>query len=262
MRRLARLKSAFMKKFEETKQAIQAWSHRRTSKYLFDRICQCKDEAKQNFDLFITTIEELEMCTKESVWESDYAGKKAEIEGYYSRMSAAINVVAVCAEREKQKKVEEAAAAVAAKGVVGAVCAEQEKQKKVEQAAAAAAAGGGAVGGGEAVGGIKYRTEMALCPEKLAVDSTGLEYHVFLHKCNSYYLASNFGHAPPEKQIVYLTNCLSADLLAKLHFGDCATIEQALNVIDVDYKARNPDVSSMVPEDILALQMNNRGLAN
>ena len=101
-------------------------------------------------------------------------------------------------------------------------------------------------------------------------------------------MASNFGHAPPETQIAYLTNCLSTDLVAKLKFWDCATIKKALNVIDVDYKARNPltvrrllfyrckqgkseafkdyviqleaahkeaDVSSMVPEDILALQM-------
>ena len=101
-------------------------------------------------------------------------------------------------------------------------------------------------------------------------------------------MASNCGRAPPETQKAYLTNCLSTDFLAKLHFGDCATIKQALNVIDVDYKARNPltvrrllfyrckqgkseaftdyvirleaahreaDVSSMVPEDIQALQM-------
>ena len=221
------------------------------------------------FDLVITTYEELEICTEESVWESDYVGKMAKIEGYYSRMVAVISGVAV--EYEE-------------------VCAEQEKQKKVEQAAVAAAAGGGAgaVGGGAAVSGIKYRAEMALCPEKLAVDSTGLEYRAFLQKWNSYYLASNFGRALPETQIAYLTNCLSADLLAKLHFGDCATIEQAVNVIDVDYKARNPltvtrllfsrckqgkseaftdyviqleaahkeaDMSSMGPEDIMALQM-------
>ena len=129
---------------------------------------------------------------------------------------------------------------------------------------------------------------MALCPDKLAADSTGLEYRAFLQKRNSYFLASNFRRAPPETQIAYLTNCLSTDLAAKLHFGDCATIEQALNVIDVDYKARNPltvrrlvfyrckqgkseaftdyvirleaahkeaYVSSMVPVDILALQM-------
>ena len=101
-------------------------------------------------------------------------------------------------------------------------------------------------------------------------------------------MASNFGRAPPKTQIAYLTNCLSTDLVAKLDFGDCATVEQALNIIDVDYKARNPltvrrlvfyrckqgkseaftdyvirlkaahkeaDVSWMVPEDILALQI-------
>ena len=127
-----------------------------------------------------------------------------------------------------------------------------------------------------------------LWAEKLAVDSTGLEYRAFLQKWNSYYLASNFGRAPVETQIAYLTNCLSADLLAKLQFGGCRTIEQAVNVNDVDYKACNPltvrrllfsrcnqgkseaytdyvirleaahkeaDVSTMSPEDIMALQM-------
>ena len=145
---------------------------------MFDRICQRSEEAKQRFDLVITTYEELEMCTEESVWKSHYGGKMAEIEGHYSRMKAAISGVSVeygtfCAKQEKQKKVEQAAVVAAAGGG-----AEQEKQKKVEQTAAASAAGGGAgaVGGGAAVGGIKYRAEMALCPETLAVDSTGLEY--------------------------------------------------------------------------------------
>ena len=123
-------------------------------------ISQCFNEAKQKFNPVITITEELEMCIEESVWESDYGDKQAEIEEYYSRMVAEIGGVAVeyeevCAKQEKQKKVEEAAAAAAAKGVVEAV------------------------GGGAAVGGLKYRAEMALCPDKLAADSTGLEYCAF-----------------------------------------------------------------------------------
>ena len=80
VRRLAQLKSAFMKKIEETRQAVEAWNRCRTSKYLFDKISQCFNEAKQKFDLVITTTEELKMVVVESVWESDYQGKKAELE--------------------------------------------------------------------------------------------------------------------------------------------------------------------------------------
>ena len=121
------------------------------------------------------------------------------------------------------------------------LCEKQEKQKKAEEIAATAAAAGGVVGGGgTAAGGLKYRAEMALCPDKLSADSTGLEYRAFLQKWNSYFLASNFGRAPPEMQIAYLSNCLSTDLVAKLDFGACVTIDQALAVVDVDYKARNP----------------------
>ena len=95
-----------MKKIEETKQAIEAWSHCRTSKYLFDRISQCFNEAKQKFDLVITTTEELEMCIEESVWISDYEDKKAEIEEYYSRSNTFYTMVTImlltlnCEERD------------------------------------------------------------------------------------------------------------------------------------------------------------------
>ena len=41
-------------------------------------------------------------------------------------------------------------------------------------------------------------------------------------------------------QIADLTNCLSGDLLAKLQFVGCRTIAEALIIIDLDYKARNP----------------------
>ena len=116
---------------------------------MFDRISQCFNEAKQKFDLVITTTEELKMCIEESVWISDYEDKKAEIEEYYSRMVAEIGGVAV--EYEE-------------------VCAKQEKQKKVEEAAAAAEGVVGAAGEGAAVGGLKYRAEITLCTAKLAAD--------------------------------------------------------------------------------------------
>ena len=110
VRRLAQLKYALMKKIEETKKARESLTQCRTSTYLFDQVFQRFDEA---------TNEELKKCVEESVWQSDYAGKKGEVELYYSRMKEAIAGVAVefeevCVEQEKQKKVEEAVAAAAA----------------------------------------------------------------------------------------------------------------------------------------------------
>ena len=129
---------------------------------------------------------------------------------------------------------------------------------------------------------------MALQPEKLSADSTGIEYRAFLQKWHSYFLASNFGRATAETQIAYLSNCLSTDLVAKLNFGDCETIDQALALVDADYKTINPltvrrlvfyrckqgkseafidnviclkaaskeaDIHMMTPADIMALQM-------
>ena len=66
--RLAQLKSAFMKKNEDARQAMEAWNQCRTSKYLFDKVSKCFEETKAKFDIVITFNEELEMNLEEAVW--------------------------------------------------------------------------------------------------------------------------------------------------------------------------------------------------
>ena len=123
VRRLFQLKSAFMKKNGDTRQAVEARSQQSTSKYLFDRVSQCFNEAKEKFDIVITSSEELEMSVEEAVWISDYKDNKAEVEVLYRRMVAETSGVAMeyedaCEKQEKQKKSEEMAATAVAGGVV------------------------------------------------------------------------------------------------------------------------------------------------
>ena len=53
-------------------------------------------------------------------------------------------------------------------------------------------------------------------------------------------MASNFSRATADTQIAYLSDCLSTDLVAKLDFGACETIDAALALVEADYKLRNP----------------------
>ena len=179
VRRLDQLKSAFMKKNDDTRQAMEAWNQCRTSKYLFDRVSQCFEETKTKFDIVITSSEELEMNVEEAVWIKDYKDNKEEVEETHKRLVAEISGVAM--------EYEDA-------------CEKQEKQRKAEEVSAAGELGGG---GGATAGGLRYRAEMALQPDKLSADSTGLEYRAFLQKWHSYFLASNFGSAPAEIQIAF-----------------------------------------------------------
>ena len=90
VRRLAQLKSAFMKKLEETQKERELWTQCRWSTLLFDQVSWCFNEAKKKYDLGIVTNEELEMCNEESVWQKDYAGNKEDIEVLYGRMVEAV----------------------------------------------------------------------------------------------------------------------------------------------------------------------------
>ena len=83
VRSLAQLKSAFMKKYEDARQSMEAWNQCKTSKYLFDRVSKCLEEAKAKFDNIITSNEELEMNVEKAVWIKDYKDNKEEVEETY-----------------------------------------------------------------------------------------------------------------------------------------------------------------------------------
>ena len=118
------------------------------------------------------------------MWQEQYEDKKQDVEGEYSRLIEAVGGVAVEFE---------------------AAC---TKQRQREAAAVVGGAGVGPAGGGPAAAaGPGYRAERALCPKKLSVDCTGLEYRAFLRAWDSYYVASRFALAPVVTQIAYLTNC-------------------------------------------------------
>ena len=56
VRRLAQLKSAFMKKREDVRQSMEAWNQCKHSKYSFDRISKSLVESKAKFDNIITSL--------------------------------------------------------------------------------------------------------------------------------------------------------------------------------------------------------------
>ena len=70
VRRLAQLKSAFLKKWKDVRQSMEAWNQCKHSKYLFDRISKSLEETKAKFDNIITSNEDLEMNVEDSVWTS------------------------------------------------------------------------------------------------------------------------------------------------------------------------------------------------
>ena len=90
------------------------------------------------------------MSMEKSVWETEYKEKQLEVEEMYARLVEEVSVVAL--------QYEDA-------------CEKQRKAAGVTPAAGDRAAGSPAGGGG-----VRYRAEMALQPEKLSTDSTGAEY--------------------------------------------------------------------------------------
>ena len=95
VRRLAQLKSAFIKKRETVRQAMMTWDQCRHSQYLFDSISQSLGEATTNFDDVTNSMEDLQMSMEESVWETEYKEKQLEVEEMYARLVEEGSVVAM-----------------------------------------------------------------------------------------------------------------------------------------------------------------------
>ena len=185
---------------------------------LYNQFNRCNDETRAKYDQVISSYEDLELSVDEKIWQEQYEAKKHEVQDEYMRFFQAVSGMDVAFE---------------AAGI-------EQRQKEAETIAAAGAPGPAvapARGGAAAAG---WRVERVLQPEKLPADCNRQEYRAFLCSWNAYYVPSRFASARVVMQIAYLTNCLAPDLLAKLQFGGCGTTADALIVIDLDYKQRNP----------------------